>query len=377
MARATLLFLPLFLTLPLGASTACAADAGALPVPIYRELKDWILACDNTRTCQAKFVADETADLSERPDAMGYLSVSRAAGPDGRLTIHTEDDRDDSSDDAKSFDPIAMRLDGKPLTAAWRPDPEGGFNLEGEAARRLLLALREGHTLTLGRGSKPMAVSLSGLTAVLLAMDEAQGRLGSVTALVRTGPAPASAIPPAPSLPVIRSAPSAEPLRNAPAFARAVRLSQIAALRAHNCSAEQPEDSAYPLNHREVLVVLSCGVFAYQTSVLLLRAPRDAPAQARLVALPNPPTLEATDTESLGEYVEGGWDPDSATFRESAKGRGLADCGISTEWAFDGEVFRLSQFSRQLRCGGPKAGDWPTLWRTEVRPDGQPRKPAE
>ena len=47
-----------------------------------------------------------------------------------------------------------------------------------------------------------------------------------------------------------------------------------------------------------------------------------------------------------------------------AKGRGLADCGESAAWAFDGQDFRLQRYHRLGWCRGGNPGDWPTLWRT-------------
>ncbi|WP_175724569.1 DUF1176 domain-containing protein, partial [Burkholderia ambifaria] len=44
-------------------------------------------------------------------------------------------------------------------------------------------------------------VSLSGLNAALLLIDDTQGRIGTVTALLRKGTRPASSVPAAPALP--------------------------------------------------------------------------------------------------------------------------------------------------------------------------------
>ena len=41
----------------LGAGAANAQPRAAEPV--YREVKQWVLGCDNTRRCEARFVASE------------------------------------------------------------------------------------------------------------------------------------------------------------------------------------------------------------------------------------------------------------------------------------------------------------------------------
>jgi hypothetical protein len=349
-----------------------AAAAGALwsgdavaasppPAPIYRELKDWVLACDNTRACFAKFVFDEMGKRPSDADP-GYLSVTREAGSNGKLTVTLQGNE-------HTPDPTEFRLDGRPLRAfPWRRDDgEETASLTGQDAAGFLKTIRDGALLTYWPAENAPWVSLRGVTATLLAMDEAQGRVDGQTALVRTGPAPASAVPPPAPLPVVRATPARTPLPNAAAFAATVRRSQAATLAKHQCETEMAQaDEAYALNDTDAIALIGCMQAAYQSSVLLFRAPRSDPAKARLVALPLQPTL-SPDTATDGEYTEGEWDAKAASFTESAKGRGLADCGVSSSWVFDGQDFHLSSFNRLSRCGGgPVAGDWPTLWRTRV-----------
>lgn len=344
--------------------TAAAAPASAAQ-PVYREIKDWVLACDNTRACVAKFVADESAPRPSEGD-VGYLEVTREGGPSGKLVVALQGDE-------HAPDPSTFRLDGKPLNGAfpWRRDEgEQTTSLTGADAARFLKAVRDASLLTYTSAKDAPWVSLSGMTAALLAMDEDQGRLGGVTALVRAGPAPASAVPPADPLPVVHADPARTPLADPKAFAAAVRRSQKALLARHDiCQPEMArDDAAYALDDAEAVVILGCYQAAYQSSVLLLRAPRTAPEKARQVIFPAQPTVDpklAADQD--GEYVEGDWDPKTASFTEHAKGRGLADCGESSTWTFDGKDFRLTQFNSLTRCGGgPVAGDWPMLWGARV-----------
>jgi hypothetical protein len=343
-----------------------AATPAAAADPSYREIKDWILACDNGGTCQAKFVLDDMAPTGALPDnaSQGYLAISREAGPDGKLIVATQSMADVEH---AAFDGAKMDVDGKPLTAAWGTDADGNMVLSGDAARALLAAVADGKVLTFPNNGAPQMISLVGLKAVLLAMDDAQGRVGTVTALARAGDKPASAVPAAPELPEVISAPATGELSGAEAVAAAVRAAQNTTLKAHECDADASQDLAYALNDREALVLLYCRMAAYQGSVLLYRAPRAAPAKAVIVRLPLQPTLKPEDADTQGEYVEGAWDEKTATFTEAAKGRGLADCGLSTDWVFDGQDFHIASFTRQERCGGPP-GDWPSLYRSTVKP---------
>ncbi|MBS0296780.1 MAG: DUF1176 domain-containing protein [Proteobacteria bacterium] len=346
--------------LVVGCALALAAPAMAATPPeaTYREIKDWIVGCDNLHACKAKAAPDEL--LSDRNDVSGgYLAITREPGPQGALVVSTEGEGD--------YKPGRMQLDGKPLSAPWKEGPDDSFVLRGDDAARFIQTIRSGKALTFEAGE---GVSLSGLTAALLVMDEAQGRLGNETALVRKGTAPAATVPAAKAAPIIVSRPSSEPLPNAQAFAAAVRRTHAKALEANACDATRAQyDEAYPLNHAEALVVLACGMGAYQGWDIAFRAPRADPARARLLILPTLPQLDAK-ARNTGAYTEGEWDPKRAQFGEVGKGRGLADCGESVTWAFDGSEFHLSHLYWQERCAGGPPGDWLTLWRADVRPNG-------
>jgi hypothetical protein len=49
---------------------------------------------------------------------------------------------------------------------------------------------------------------------------------------------------------------------------------------------------------------------------------------------------------------------------DTAKGRAMADCGMSANWIWDGTAFRLADMALQQSCGGIEASDWPVLFRS-------------
>lgn len=339
---------------------AALAAAASLPAkPVYREVRDFVVACDNLRTCVARW-APEDGDAGF--DA--YLEISRDGRADGRLRIALSE-MEGGRPDGRS-----LRLDGKPIgrDLAWRFDPEAAATVtEGEGALALSRRLSEGGRLTYATGRETRTVTLSGLKAALLAIDEAQGRLGTVGAFVRVGAAASATVPTPPPLPVLTARRADPALTVPPGFAARVRQAQAKVLVRNDCDEERKDaDVAWPLNPGEVLVGLGCMMHAYQSSMLLLRAPRDAPEKARLVVMP----LAAGDLppgpEDHGRYVEGEWNPETATFFEAAKGRGLGDCGSSTSWVFDGAEFQLAEAHRMNRCSGGPPGDWPTVYRSKV-----------
>ncbi|KQN03853.1 DUF1176 domain-containing protein [Sphingomonas sp. Leaf25] len=349
----SILLLPLALCLQ-GPAAMAATDAR----PVYREIGDWLLACDNLRNCVARAARDPAAAPVAGDDAEVRMDIARDSGPNGAVTVRLQAEH--------RIDPTSIHIGTRPLPRdlPWRIGGDRqDASLTGEPARRFVRAIVDAPALMLARAG-PAQISLRGLAAVLLAMDEAQGRVGNASALVRPGSGPADLTPPPMLPPRIRVGPPAPALADAQRLARAVRRGQATIIAAHECDRSSDDDAAYPLTRTEAIVVLGCGRFAYQTSVLLFRTPRDRPAAATLLTLPDPPAARPTDAASAGEYVEGDYDPATRTFVEVSKGRGMADCGSATEWTFDGTAFRVSAFRWQDRCAGTTPGEWPVLYQT-------------
>jgi hypothetical protein len=354
--------------------------AGAVPVarllgapPIYREFREWILICDNTKACVARYAFTE-----ERFAIPGYFSLDRQAGPQGRLRLTLM-----ARDQSKAPDPGRLLLDGRPVGAfPWKIIEKKGRNgeavLEGEPARKFVQTIKEGQVLALaGKADEPV-VPLDGMKAALLAMDEAQGRLDTETALVGVGPKPSSAVSAAPPLPVVYAKPAKDVLSNPRAFAAAVHRANERLLEQHQCDLDRAsEDRAFALDANQALVFLGCEAGTYNTSNIALLAPRNAPKKAKLLLLPLQPGESPADVSvvSAGSYfwnhynpdkTWNGWDAQSATFSQRENGRGLGDCGSHSGWTFDGEAFQLTRYDKLSRCSGGPEDDWPTLYRTRV-----------
>lgn len=331
--------------------------------PIYREIGDWLVACDNTRQCVAKYVLGEYDDDTNPYDEDAGIVIERAAGPAGGLSVDLTS--------GSAFDPNTIRIDDAVMRRRleWhRSDENRGASIDGDDALSFVRAMRDAKAVSWSGTSHGSRVPLRGLAAILIAIDEAQGRIGNVSALGRPGARPA-AITPAPILPpIVRQGLNPAPLTNPTALAKAVRRLQGRVLAAHDCDREAGVgDSADPLDESNAIILLGCGRFAYQTSVLAFIVPRLDPGQARLLVLPDPLPSAPPDPESRGEYVEGSYNAASRIFGQYAKGRGMADCGTAQEWTFNGTGFQLSSYTLQKRCGGGP-GDWPTLFRTRVQP---------
>ncbi len=186
---------------------------------------DWDLVCDNTRTCRA--VGYNAADGGGQPAS---LLLTRAAGPDQQVAAEFRTERLDDMPDRPDGAPLTMTIAGRPAgtLVARRDRPAGALSRSqiGALLPALLAPLPDGvGVLALSGPDGTWRVSGAGATAVLLKMDDVQGRIGTPGALVRKGSKAETAVPPAPPVPVV----AARPLPASFALP-ATRLSALAAV---------------------------------------------------------------------------------------------------------------------------------------------------
>lgn len=409
------------IALSVGLGDALAQAPAAPDVPLYQESKDWLLACDNTRFCEAKGFSDAES---------AAMRISRGAGPNGALTVEI-----DVPDTAESPDVAAFRLDGRLLdlkSIQWAPDDAIGFGqatlvtADDDSALRLLRRIRDGRVLSLGTTRSAPAVPLHGLASLLKVMDDVQSRTGNESALTQPGHGGAANLAAAPAAPALRGAPPPPtlPAAEARALAASVRQAMRGDAAMASCDARTPSDVAVALTATDALVMSECVRGAYQSRYVIFRVPRADPAAAQIITLALPPGLEAghsvggpassgpgstgasastaggisvanaaaanpaalplslatalselvqavpvavapiSPADPAGRVTEPTYNPRTATLASVSKGRGLADCGTRAEWRFDGQSFVPSAYRQQLRCGGGAPGDWPVLWRS-------------
>ncbi len=339
------------------AAVACPSPAAAAQsrAPVYREIKDWVVACDNTARCEAAGTGEDYPQL--------ILRLVSEAGPDGAPTLLLEAET--------AIDPATLRLDGRPFAAAALLQPaaagdDGRQPIGRDAAQvhAFLDAIRNGERLSAGDGDGAPAASLAGLSAALLLIDETQGRLGTVTALLRRGPLPASRVPAAAPAPVLpRAHAGAPPLTDAQRRRLVQTVRATAELQREDCSVEAGSayDEAEPLNADEALVLVECWRGAYQSTSLAFRLRRDGSGTPQRVRLALPFAVDG-ETRVVEEFTGASYG--KGELSHFAKGRGLADCGESAGWVFDGRDFHLRHYHRLGQCRGGSPGEWPALWRS-------------
>lgn len=306
--------------------------------------KDWELACDNTRTCRA-------AGYQREQDQEAPVSVllTRAAGKGTPVTARV---MIGSYDEPTHLEPdqVVMSINGKSY---------GGVSMaQGELSRAqtaaLLKSLLGTGEIVFAADQRRWRLSNEGATAVLLKMDEAQGRLGTPSALVRKGEASEAQVASPVATPVVKAVRRA-PTLPADAKLAALILSQVKETEDEDCDGRKESGEApriWRLNARKVLVSVLCWRAAYNEGYGFWVANDKPPYDPKLV------TAHGSDFD------------DGATISAAHKGRGLGDCWSSEQWVWNGQDFvpTSSMTTGMCKLVAP-GGAWelPTLV-TDVRP---------
>jgi len=347
MRRLPAIALAALLLAPAAARAAPADTAG---------FRDWMTACDNVGDCMA-------LGFTEGEYAIGpYLVVQRAAGPDAGPEISVALVAEER--DAAAGATVRVTVKGGPrpqsFTTVAMDGDSGAYALFVAAeANDLVRAIRDGRSIDVEvNGTVFGTVSLAGSSAALRWIDDRQGRAGNVTAMVATGPKPASAVPAAKPLPVVRLAAGVSqdnlPTGLPPGLASRADVKACAEEHA------DPEGAfgsveAQRLSANEYLWSIPCGRGAYNFSALYVIAGRDG-SGARSPGLGDDDTL-----------VNGGYDPESRRLGAFNKGRGFGDCGQEDEFAWDGRRFQPIRRAEMNECRGVPSEHWLVTWRAEAR----------
>ena len=342
-------------------ATAPVVIPGTAAAPVYREFREFVVACDNIRHCDVIGVTDAASGL--------VLSLHRDAGVAGAHSLVLRAPW-------RTLDAQTLRLDGAragDITALpWRHasgETEALHLDDPVAIARFIDLVRDGARLEAGADR---VLSLSGLSAALLFVDAQQQRLDSAGAWLRRGTRADSDVPAAPPLPDLPSPPAAPPALDparAESLIRHVRATQAAVLDTQDCEPAGGAydiaryDTAVALDDSQALVLLGCYSGAYQHSSVPFRAALEG-GTVEALTLPGPPMTQ--DSVQLGEFdllTSPGYNASSGLLTTHAKGRGIGDCGFYADWRFDGQAFALARFGQMNQCGGLAPDDWPVLWR--------------
>jgi hypothetical protein len=321
------------------AGLPASAQAGEEGSPgVYFTHQDWEIACDNTRTCRA---AGYQSQADDRPIS---VLLTRRAGPDEPVRGRMKFSPDDEAAQFLPETPI-LRIDGEVVGQS----DEG--ELSEDALAALLGALMRDSVIEWTAGGHVWRLSDAGAAAVLLRMDDVQGRAGTPGALARQGErGEDEVLPPLPP-PVVIAVSVPEESGEATVLTGERADALLAALRAGIGEDECPlltddaELTVHALTGGRLLASAPCWSGAYNWG------------QGFWVIDAEPPFNPVAVTYSGSDYGHG-W------ISAAHKDRGIGDCWNSNQWVWDGTRFVHAASSstglcRQVEAGG--AWSLPTL----------------
>ncbi|AWH28753.1 MULTISPECIES: DUF1176 domain-containing protein [Stenotrophomonas] len=347
-------------------SLALAPSARAA-TPVYSDLGDWQLTCDNRNDCVA---------VARAVGYAGHLRISRAGGLRSVPQLELF---------APGVSAPHWQVDGE--TPAF-DDPgralaPGHQQWTGMAAvRARLQSLQGGRVLNYGARDIE-SISLSGVDALLQAFDRAQGRSGTDDGLL-PGTAAAQAHP-RDALPTLSTPALARRVLSATARANLIadlRRLQAPALAQLHCDADdgslsRAHDGAWAIDATHDLVFIGCQAGMYNANVVAFvvadgQLPHTRPLQLELADAP-----AVSDDETRFVLPRLGWprfDAAQGRLVETTLFRGAADCGHAASWRWDGRQFQIETLQLQRNCIGGEPGDWPLLWRSVGGPTNVARQ---
>jgi hypothetical protein len=290
---------------------------------------DWELVCDNTRTCRA---AGYQKDGDDPPVS---VLLTRAAGPGtavkGQLQIGTDYDEEVGRIFTTPVS-LAMTIDGRAVGQVNVGGKSSVADLSATQTEELAAALKKDSRIEWSLGVSTWTLSSKGGAAVVLKMDEFQGRLGTRGALLRKGNAPEDKVLLALPVPVVNAA----PVLSSKGDPRLLSAIDVNALRAElrktfggkedDCDefsdVDTPDDklAAYALSADKLLVSAKCFIAAYNDG------------DAFWVINSKPPHTPVLVTTS-------GYGFKAGRIWSMQKGRGIADCVSTEDWTWDGKQF--------------------------------------
>ncbi|SKA27431.1 DUF1176 domain-containing protein [Novilysobacter spongiicola] len=306
---------------------------------------DWTLACDNTRTCRAAGYQDYNDEL-----AVSVL-LTREAGPraavSGQLMLG-------QYEEAVGPVELSLHINGRDLGPVDGASGDGSVALSPAHVDALFQALAgDADIAFVADDGRRWRLSDKGATAVLLKMDEFQGRLHTPGALVRQGTRSEDDVLPSLPAPTIHLAavaptrPGDERLLSNPDLRNALQENLPDDEECRGLEPEEWDESAEieRLDDDTMLVSVRCWMGAYNVGRGFWVVDAVAPYRPRLVT-------------TAAEYHEAG------IIGASQKGRGLGDCWWQASWAWDGAAFVKASESTSGMCRLVAAGGaWtmPTL----------------
>jgi hypothetical protein len=330
--------------------------AGVQADPLQKSFSDWQLTCNNAAFCVARSFPGDNGLV---------MTLSRHAGSDDRPLLRIDYGSAYSGELPGAPLQDNLLLDQrllKPDLKHWSVEPHHLATSNPIAIDEFLAQTLDADTLQLTYQAKA-AVSLHGMKAALLLMDEVQGRVNGLSAWIKRGDRVVWDVPPPPVLPRL-PAPLPQPAPLTHEETSGLIDYGTWRINTDSCSLDpmRREVSVAPLTDNKALLLVSCETGAYNVIDLAFEVTRSQPYVARGLTLTLPFTPPSRTDNQL-DVVNAEYDANSGFLYTFSKGRGLGDCGIATRWQFDGNEFVLAEYAEEKTCDAwHSSDDWPTLW---------------
>ncbi|MBN3066813.1 DUF1176 domain-containing protein [Pectobacterium brasiliense] len=321
--------------------------------------KDWEVVCDNTLTCRAAGYSPEEKYTGEEEDIPGVsLLLTRHAGQNTPITAEVT--LAEVEKEIPKGTKLTLTVDGvdKGLLTS---TGDNLWQLNEKQILVVLQALKGSAKVAFHHNGVVSELSGAGAYAVLLKMDEKQGRIGTTDAITKKGNK--SSVLSAVAAPVINAAATKQEASQTLTDAEqsAIQKKLLKTLKADDCDSFPPQDyqeaepiERIPLNDSMSLLSTLCWRAAYNEGYAYWVIDNAMQTQPQLVT-------------TIGVGYENG------EITSAHKGRGLADCMSYNAWIWDGKAFQQSSASftgscRMIRLGG--TWDLP-YWTTMVVKPGK------
>ncbi|MGB9095968.1 DUF1176 domain-containing protein [Erwinia sp.] len=321
---------------------ACSTSVIAAESGVAFEYKDWEVACDNTLTCRVAGYANEEGKG-------GSILLTRKAGPDTAITgevVLIEDQSEVTPPQPK----LTLWINNK-SAGALKAKADDAWQLSDDQVSSVIEAVKGSGQVVFKGGPAPFVLSNDGAYAVLLKMDDAQGRIGTPGAVTKKGDKPESSVMPALPAPVIQAAVVSkdEPRPLTPTELAAIKPKLFVTLKGDDqCEKLQsPQDSGNniegdeptvtPLDASHVLISSLCWRAAYNEGYGYW-------------------VTDSKMTETPVLVTVSGTDYSNGSIELAQKGRGIADCVSTASWVWDGTAFRQGNVANTGMCRYIRAG---------------------
>ncbi|MBS4432947.1 DUF1176 domain-containing protein [Pectobacterium punjabense] len=304
--------------------------------------KDWEVVCDNTLTCRAAGYSSEEQYAGDEQDVPGIsLLLTRHAGKNTPITADVM--LAEVYQAIPKGTTLTLTIDGvdKGLLT---PIKDNLWQLNEKQIPSVLQALKGSGKVAFRHNGAVSELSGAGAYAVLLKMDEKQGRIGTTDAITKKGNK--SSELPAVVAPVIYAAiTKQEASRTLTDVEQSVLHKKLLKTLHNDCDNLLPQDDPQaepitftPLTDSLSLLSTLCWRAAYNEGYAYWVIDNTMQTQPQLV------TTDGTNYEN-GEITA------------VHKGRGLADCMSYESWIWDGKTFQQSSVSttgscRMIQLGG-------------------------